>query len=488
MKNNYDQHIEITIQYIPAKSTEFNKDVYKAWNMNFIHMADVHLGYAQYNLPERFRDFAKSFSHVIEYADEHDVDFVLIAGDLFHKRNINAATYMQAHKTLDRLVSGRRAQGKTPIPVYIIEGNHDLAYTKDGMGWLNTLNYEGLVKLIRPKQCQLDIGIDADADTPTNASIEIMGDFIDLESVRIFGMKYIGASTRHEIERIAHEIHTVNEVMGKKYTILMMHFGMEGILSHAASGELSYTTIHPLNDVVDYLALGHYHNAYDFDNWVFNPGSVDLVSMSEHGYPKGFYHVTDDGVHLESVPTRPVIRKRYNTDGIKTPDDLYIALESMFAQDKQNNQNNINDKNDTHNDNADAPLVEVALSGTLSFPKTDIDFERIEQLAYRYYNALRTDVKVYKTNDEYGVSESTVSGMSRKEVELKVLHEQVMLDTRYRHRSDMVTDMLIETKEMVSQKASSDAIMEKLKEVFKQVDDGAGADAAESVDIQFGRG
>lgn len=452
--------------------------------MNFIHMADAHLGYVQYNLPERFRDFAKSFSHVIEYANEHDVDFVLIAGDLFHKRNINAATYMQAHKILDKLVGGRMAQGKTPIPVYIIEGNHDLAYTKDGMGWLNTLNYEGLVKLIRPKQRQFDSGVDT--ATATNASIEIMGDFIDLESVRIFGMKYIGASTRHEIERIAHEIRTVNEVMGKKYTILMMHFGMEGILSHAASGELSYTTIHSLHDVVDYLALGHYHNAYDFDNWVFNPGSVDLVSMSEHGYDKGFYHVTDDGTQLEPVPTRPIIRKRYNTDGIKTPDDLYIALESMFAQDKQNNQNTIYDKNDANKNNADAPLVEVALSGTLSFPKTDIDFERIEQLAHRYYDALRTDVKVYKTNDEYGVSESTVSGMSRKEVELKVLHEQVMLDTRYRHRSDMVTDMLIETKEMVSQKASSDTIMEKLKEVFKQVDAGVGADAAESVEIQFG--
>jgi len=260
--------------------------------MNFIHMADAHLGYLQYNLPERFRDFAKSFEYVIKYADEHDVDFVLISGDLFHKRNINAPTYMQAHKILDRLVSGRKAQGKPPIPVYIIEGNHDLAYTKDGMGWLNTLNYEGLVRLIRPMQRQLSSG------NGINTSIEIMGDFIDLESVRIFGMKYIGASTRHEIERIVHEIHVVNEVMGKKYTILMMHFGMEGILSHAASGELSYTTIHPLHDVVDYLALGHYHNAYDFENWVFNPGSVDLVSMSEYGYPKGFYHVTDDGVQL----------------------------------------------------------------------------------------------------------------------------------------------------------------------------------------------
>lgn len=447
-------------------------------------MADAHLGYLQYNLPERFRDFAKSFSHVIEYADEHDVDFVLIAGDLFHKRNINAATYMQAHKILDRLVNGRKAQDKAPIAVYIIEGNHDLAYTKDGMGWLNTLNYEGLVRLIRPIQRQLGPGNSdgIDADNDIISSIDIMGDFIDLESVRIFGLKYIGASTRHEIERIVHEIRTVNEAMGKKYTILMMHFGMEGILSHAASGELSYTTIHPLHDVVDYLALGHYHNAYDFDDWVFNPGSVDLVSMSEHGYPKGFYHVTDNGTQLVEVPTRPVICKHYNTDGIKTPDDLYIALESMFAQE---NQNNINDKNGINKDNADAPLVEVALSGTLSFPKTDIDFERIEQLTRRYYNALRTDVKVYKTNDAYGVSESTVSGMSRKEVELKVLHEQVMLDTRYRHRSDLVTDMLIDTKEMVSQKASPDAIMERLKEVFAQVDAGAGA--GEPVDIQFGK-
>jgi DNA repair exonuclease SbcCD nuclease subunit len=34
--------------------------------MNFIHTADLHLGYRQYELDQRFRDFGSSFLKVVE--------------------------------------------------------------------------------------------------------------------------------------------------------------------------------------------------------------------------------------------------------------------------------------------------------------------------------------------------------------------------------------------------------------------------------------
>jgi len=71
--------------------------------MNFIHASDFHLGYSQYGLEERFRDYARAFQSVIKYAIDHRVEFILISGDLFHKRNINAPTYLQAYKVLREL-------------------------------------------------------------------------------------------------------------------------------------------------------------------------------------------------------------------------------------------------------------------------------------------------------------------------------------------------------------------------------------------------
>ncbi len=54
-------------------------------------MADMHLGYRQYDLEQRFIDLGLTFKQIIEYAVLNKVEFVLISGDLFDKRSINAA-------------------------------------------------------------------------------------------------------------------------------------------------------------------------------------------------------------------------------------------------------------------------------------------------------------------------------------------------------------------------------------------------------------
>ncbi|MFZ2410766.1 MAG: metallophosphoesterase [Candidatus Methanoperedens sp.] len=59
--------------------------------MNFLHASDFHLGYVQYGIPERFRDYARAFHSVITYAIDHKVEFILISGDLFHKRDTDGS-------------------------------------------------------------------------------------------------------------------------------------------------------------------------------------------------------------------------------------------------------------------------------------------------------------------------------------------------------------------------------------------------------------
>jgi hypothetical protein len=57
--------------------------------MQFLHIADIHLGYQQYGLEARFDDFSKVFLHLVDEAIAQQVDFVLLAGDLFHKRSVD---------------------------------------------------------------------------------------------------------------------------------------------------------------------------------------------------------------------------------------------------------------------------------------------------------------------------------------------------------------------------------------------------------------
>ena len=61
--------------------------------IKFLHMSDVHLGCRRYNIEERTKDFFRSWYDVIQHhALPNEVDFVLIAGDFFDRRNIDPQT------------------------------------------------------------------------------------------------------------------------------------------------------------------------------------------------------------------------------------------------------------------------------------------------------------------------------------------------------------------------------------------------------------
>lgn len=52
--------------------------------VRLLHTSDTHLGYRQYHLDERRRDFAEAFAEVVSAGIQQDVDAVVHAGDLFH--------------------------------------------------------------------------------------------------------------------------------------------------------------------------------------------------------------------------------------------------------------------------------------------------------------------------------------------------------------------------------------------------------------------
>ena len=78
----------------------------------------------QYGLDERRNDFSVAFSRVVDAAIDLEVDFCIIAGDLFDNPRPSSATLTDVISQLNRL-------RKQEIPVLAVNGSHDTAQTAE---------------------------------------------------------------------------------------------------------------------------------------------------------------------------------------------------------------------------------------------------------------------------------------------------------------------------------------------------------------------
>ena len=91
--------------------------------MKFAHLADTHLGYRQFGLYEREKDFYEVFEKIIDRIIEEKVDFVIHSGDLFDNSRPSPLALLTFQKCLIKLKN-------VNIPVYAIAGNHDSVLRK----------------------------------------------------------------------------------------------------------------------------------------------------------------------------------------------------------------------------------------------------------------------------------------------------------------------------------------------------------------------
>ncbi|KAK9236846.1 Mre11 DNA-binding presumed domain-containing protein [Lipomyces kononenkoae] len=131
--------------------------------------SDNHVGYNERD-PIRGDDSWKTFNEVMMLAKEHDVDMVLLAGDLFHENKPSRKAMYQVLKTLREICYGDKpcelellseaglalndAFGhinyedpdiNVAIPVLAISGNHDDASGDGNLAALDILSVTGLV-------------------------------------------------------------------------------------------------------------------------------------------------------------------------------------------------------------------------------------------------------------------------------------------------------------------------------------------------------
>ncbi len=266
-------------------------------SVKFAHIADVHLGYRQYGSEERAIDFAQAFMRAVKRSLEENVDFILIAGDLFHRKSdMDPLTLTQAIKVLEKAK-------KAKVPVFAVEGNHDSAYFRETFSWLDYLSQQKLLINLKPS---FDDGIIVEEWDGS------AGAYFDLDTgVRIYGMKYYGSMTEKVLEEYA------RKVKRKGLTIFMAHAGVEGYVN--IHGCVPSSKFHRIK--ADYIALGHIHRSF-VEGKIHNPGSLEVCDVSELKFDRGFFIANYDGelkAELHKVPTRDFVVVNHE---VKKPEDL----------------------------------------------------------------------------------------------------------------------------------------------------------------------
>ena len=240
----------------------------------FIHIADLHLGKRQYNNNERYKDYFRAFKWLLDLAISEEVDFILIAGDMFDNRKVGPSVLTEVFYLIQNFKNESQEKLNRKIPLICIEGNHDNPiYSK--RSWMTFLADLDLIIL-------LSGNFDKNKRTITFEPYDYgkhRGGMIQIKDFKIYGLHFYGSSTRYLFDPIINAIDKDDSV----FNILMMHFGIEGEDPSKPGIEFS-EKFQKLHEKVDYMALGHFHKKYERpreETWIFNPGSLETTDIKD---------------------------------------------------------------------------------------------------------------------------------------------------------------------------------------------------------------
>src|SRR5258708_8631619 len=142
---------------------------------------------------ERFNDFRRAFWDIMGEAENRPVDFVVIAGDLFNKRAIDALTLIHA-------IEGLRKLKEKGIPVIAIEGNHDRSYYRDGVSWLQFLCHQEYLTLLAPRMREgVPLLTPWEPDTLLGSHVDLLGG-----RLRVYGLPWQRAPPLPSMDVLSH--------------------------------------------------------------------------------------------------------------------------------------------------------------------------------------------------------------------------------------------------------------------------------------------
>lgn len=239
--------------------------------MRFAHIADMHLGFFQYQMPQRRKDYTEALNNALniikEKHREKKVDFVLIAGDTFNSKHPGYETQSE----FDDFLSELQMCG---IMIVAVTGNH--CHTSR-MTWVE---YFGL-------------------DT---------SDIIEGSNYDVYRVDYSSKSIDNALN--------IKINNPDKFNILLIHAGLDKYF-----GKITNEVISKFKAIgFDYVALGDIHVPHIVDGFVFNPGSTEYTSSSQWDDPGGVFIIdVDDN---KNITHEHILNDKRTSIKIEYSDDM----------------------------------------------------------------------------------------------------------------------------------------------------------------------
>lgn len=352
--------------------------------MKFAHLADCHIG--GWREPKLRNIGAMAFEKAIDSCIENNVNFILIAGDLFNTSLPSVDGLKLAVKKLKEL----KDRG---IPVYLIAGSHD--FSPSGKTMLDVLENAGLVvNVAKGEDVNGKLRLHFTVDGKTGVKITgLLGKKGGLEK------SYYGDLLREELE---------NE---EGYKIFLFH----SLLSELKPKEMENADSQPLSLLpknFNYYAGGHPHFVKEASvegyGRIAYPGPLfpnNFRELEELGNG-GFYIVEDDKVEFEPIQIYNVFHIKVEAEH-ETPEEVTNKiLDSIKGK----------EFNDT--------IVTIRVSGVLESGKpSDVDFKGIFERLYEksaYFVMKNTNALVAKEFEEIKIDAKDV-----EDVEEKLIKENI---------------------------------------------------------------
>ena len=231
---------------------------------SFVHAADIHLGYTQYNLDVRREDFNMMFQELVDKTIELKPEFMIIAGDIFqHARPSNV--------TLENAITNLRKLKDAGIPVLAVDGSHDSSPNIITGTILNPLDSAGLIHYLPRRE---------GASWRNN-------------SCYVYGIPNFRTRRKTEEELPAFLKKNKPTPDPSLFNIFVFHMALDipalkpPQMEAEAPPEL-------LPESFNYYAGGHIHTPHTFSfkkGLLVYSGCTETVSYEDAEIEKGFYHV-----------------------------------------------------------------------------------------------------------------------------------------------------------------------------------------------------
>jgi DNA repair exonuclease SbcCD nuclease subunit len=402
-------------------------------------------------LEERTKDFFRAWYDVItNHAIPNRVDFMLIAGDFFDRRNIDP-------QAMNHAIAGLELLKEAGIPVVAIEGNHDQRDAVSDHSWMRSLSGWGYLKLLEPTR-----------DTEGHLALvpwdeaERTGSYVDIKGARIFGSHWYGASATAAIPILADALREARSE--GRFNILMLHTDVEGQTARPIPA-VPVAKLKELKQLVNYVALGHTHKRFDLDGWAFNPGSLEPTSIDEYKEDRGAFLVEVDeeqnvaARHISDYVQRPFQRLSFDVSGAEDADAVYAGV--MEVVEREARQHDASGREP-------APIIEITLRGQLGFKNSLLQINRMRDEAREKTAALHVMIRNQSVPVEYAVAAGLDAQAPRHERERRIIEDLIARDNRYKTRAREIAELVIETKKQALSNEPPDKILELIAQKLDQ--------------------